>query len=213
MRSSGVMMVVLSCAALVAAPAAGRAQARQDSLDARVRRVLEGRRWRDMNVPTQDGRILHDLIAERRFTRVLEVGTSTGYSGLWMAWALRGTRGRLTTIEIDEGRHDEAVGNFRDAGLDGIIDARLGDAHDLVPALSGPFDFAFLDADKDWNVRYFQAILPKLAPGGCIATHNIGRRRWGMDGEYVRAVEATPGVETTYVGTSIALTCRQPLSR
>jgi predicted O-methyltransferase YrrM len=213
-RIRGIAMAALACALLVAGPATAAAQARQDSLDARVRAFLQGSRsrWRDMNVPSEDGQVLHDLIVQRRFTRVLEVGTSTGHSAIWMAWALAATGGRLVTIEIDEGRHRQALTNFREAGVAEFIDARRADAHELVPALSGPFDLAFLDADKDWNLRYFQAILLKLAPGGCIATHNISRRRWGRGGgeggDYLAAVERTPGVTTGLVGTSIALSCR-----
>jgi predicted O-methyltransferase YrrM len=195
--------------AVLAAPAPhAAAQSGQDSLDARVRGVLNGRAWHAMNVPASDGRLLHDLIVQRRFTRVLEVGTSTGHSAIWMAWALSRTGGRLVTIEIDEGRHREAVRNFRDAGLAELIDARLADAHELVPALPGPFDLAFVDADKDWNLRYFQAILPKLAPGGCIATHNISRQRRRGERGYLAEVERAPGTTTELVGTSIALTCR-----
>jgi len=202
---------LLACAALVAAPSPGAAQAPQDSLDARVRAFLQGSRyrWRDMNVPSRDGQVLHDLIVQHRFTRALEVGTSTGHSAIWMAWALSKTGGRLITIEIDDGRHAEALRNFREAGVADYVDARLADAHELVPALPGPFDFAFLDADKDWNLRYFQAILPKLAPGGCIATHNVSRRRWGWEGQYLAEVERTPGLTTELVGTSIALSCRR----
>ena len=63
------------------------------------------------------------------------------------------------TIEIDKERHDEAVASFRDAGLATYIDARLGDAHEIVPALKGPFDFVFCDADKDWYKNYLIAVL------------------------------------------------------
>ncbi len=207
----GTVVLLLACAALVASSTPSRAQTRQDSLDARVRAFLEGSRyrWRDMNVPSQDGQVLHDLIVQHGFTRVLEVGTSTGHSAIWMAWALSRTGGRLVTVEIDEGRHREALRNFREAGVAEFIDARLADAHELVPALPGPFDFAFLDADKEWNLRYFQAILPKLVAGGCIATHNISRRRWGWEGGYLAEVERTPGLVTEMMGTSIALSCRR----
>lgn len=200
--------MILAGAVLAAPAPETAAQSAQDSLDAQVRRVLNGRSWHEMNVPATDGRLLYDLIVQRRFTRVLEVGTSTGHSAIWMAWALSRTGGRLVTIEIDDGRYGEAVRNFRDAGLSGFINARLADAHDLVPALPGPFDLAFVDADKDWNLRYFQAILPKLAPGGCIATHNISRQRWRGDQGYLAEVERAPGTRTELVGTSIALTCR-----
>jgi predicted O-methyltransferase YrrM len=74
------------------APAAGQDQA---SIDARVRRFLDdrGRSWRDMNVPRADGQLLHDLIVKHGYTRALEIGTSTGHSSIWIAWALSKTGG------------------------------------------------------------------------------------------------------------------------
>lgn len=74
---------------------------------------------------------------KHKFRRALEIGTSTGHSGVWIAWALSKTGGQLTTIEIDSERHRAALANFKEAGLASYIDARLGDAHQLVPALGG----------------------------------------------------------------------------
>jgi predicted O-methyltransferase YrrM len=170
------------------------------ALDARVKAFLDARqgRWHDMNVPEVDGRTLHDLIVTHRYTRALEIGTSTGHSGIWIAWALSKTGGRLITIDIDERRHREALANFEAAGVAQYIDARLGDAHALVPALPGPFDFVFSDADKDWNVRYLEAVLPKLLPGGCYTTHNVrpGGASW-EGGDYLAFVRRVPELETT----------------
>ena len=104
--------------------------------------------WRDLNVPVVDGQTLHDIIVKNKYTRALEVGTSTGHSGIWIAWALSKTGGKLITIEIDEGRHRQALANFEAAGLSKFIDARLGDAHAIVPALAGPFDFVFSNASR-----------------------------------------------------------------
>jgi len=145
------------------------------SLDDRVREFLEAQkgRWRQENVTETDGRLLYDLILKRGYTRALEIGTSTGHSGIWQAWALSKTGGSLVTVEIEEFRHLTAVRNFRSAGLDAWIDARLGDAHTLVEALEGPFDLIFIDADQNWTPGYFRALLPKLAPGGCFAVHNV----------------------------------------
>lgn len=171
-------------------------------LDARVRAFLEGNRydWRDMNVPTSDGQRLYELVLEHGFTQALEVGTSTGHSAIWIAWALSKTGGKLITIEIDEGRHREALANFEAAGLSPYIDARLADAHDLVPALEGPFDFVFQDADKNWYARYFEDIYPKLAPTACYVAHNVsGRGGRGGNREFVSALEATPDLETVFV--------------
>src|SRR5690606_267646 len=137
--TAALLLPLPGAAPFVAAPPA-RAQSSDTALDARVRAFLESRRgqWRDMNVPEVDGQTLHDLIVKHKYTRALEIGTSTGHSGIWIAWALSRTGGRLITIDIDERRHRQALENFRAAGLDRYIDARLGDAHEIVPALEGP---------------------------------------------------------------------------
>ena len=192
---------VLALAAAVAVEAARPHAQDQAALDARVQRFLDERagQWRDMNVPVVDGRTLHDLIVRHKYTRALEIGTSTGHSGIWIAWALSKTGGRLITLDVDERRHREALANFEAAGVAKYIDARLGDAHALVPALPGPFDFVFSDADKDWYRNYFEAVLPKLTVGGCYATHNVGGRRGGMGGsaDYLAFLQSLPNVETT----------------
>ena len=198
---AGWLMVLTLTAAAQAAPAGGRAGA---DLDKKVQAFLDSHagRWRDMNVPEADGRILYDLVLKNKYTRALEIGTSTGHSGIWIAWALSKTGGKLITVDIDEGRYREAVANFREAGLDAFIDARLADAHELVPALAGPFDFVFCDADKDWYKDYFVAVLPKLTIGGCFAAHNVSRRMrrggWGS-GSFVEHVLALPFMDTAFV--------------
>ncbi len=78
----------------------------------------------------------------------------------------------------------EALANFKEAGVDHIIDARLADAHDLVPQLKGPFDFVFSDADKNWYKNYFLAVDPKLKVNGCYTTHNVSDRAGSRGGNY-----------------------------
>jgi caffeoyl-CoA O-methyltransferase len=165
------------------------------ALDQKVKAFLEEhrRQWRDMNVSATDGEALYNLILEHSYTRVLEIGTSTGHSGTWIAWALSKTGGRLTTIDIDEYRHAEAVKNFKKAGLSEYIDARLADAHELVPKLQGPYDFIFADADKEWTTNYFKMLLPKLLVGGCFASHNVGMS--GVD-DFLDYVKTFPNFET-----------------
>jgi predicted O-methyltransferase YrrM len=168
-------------------------------LDQKVRNFLDSQRrsWRDMNVSETDGMILYDLIIKNNYTRALEIGTSTGHSGIWIAWALSKTGGKLITIEINEWRHREALRNFEEAGLSDYIDARLADAHELVPKLKGPFDFVFSDADKGWYKNYLIAVLPKLEVGGCFTAHNVsGRRQYGI-GEFLDYLESLPNMETT----------------
>jgi caffeoyl-CoA O-methyltransferase len=172
------------------------------SLDTRIKNFLDTHDWGrgDMNVPAVDGRTLHDIILKNKYTRALEIGTSTGHSGIWIAWALSKTGGKLITIDIDEERHREALENFAAAGLSEFIDARLGDAHVLVPSLEGPFDFVFSDADKNWYRNYLDAVLPKLEVGGCYTTHNVsssrrGRRSGGSS--YLDYLLSLPSLETT----------------
>ena len=137
-------------------------------LDKQIAAFLEERDgdWHDMNVPETDGQILYDLILENNYKNAVEIGTSTGHSAIWMAWALSKTGGKLITIEIDEDRHAEAVANFKEAGVADYIDARLDDAHELVKKLEGPIDFVFSDADKGWYTNYFIDLSPKLSIGG-----------------------------------------------
>jgi predicted O-methyltransferase YrrM len=155
------------------------------ALDIKVKKFLADHsgQWHDLNVPTSDGQLLYDLILKGRYKSALEIGTSTGHSGIYIAWALSKTGGKLITIDIDETRHKAALENFKQAGLSEYIDARLADAHVLVKELKGPFDFVFSDADKNWYKNYFVDVDPKLKTGGCFTTHNISERRVGGRGD------------------------------
>lgn len=167
-------------------------------MDERVQQFLEDSRqdWRDLNVPYEDGQILHDLIVENNYQSAVEIGTSTGHSTIWIAWALSKTGGKLTTIEIDEKRQKVAIDNIRKLGLPSYVDFKLGDAHQLVKELSGSFDFVFSDADKDWYIQYFQDMDPKLEKGGCFTAHNVLQGIRGI-AEYMDFVQSHPGYETT----------------
>jgi len=172
------------------------------TLDDRVKTFLDEQqsKWHDMNIPSRDGQFLFDVILRNGYTRALEIGTSTGHSAIWIAWALSKTGGKLTTVEIDEGRHNIALENFKKAGVADFIDARLADAHDLVRELKGPFDFVFSDADKNWYKQYFIDLAPKMTVGGCYTTHNISGRQGesrGSTKDYVDFLKSQPNFETT----------------
>jgi predicted O-methyltransferase YrrM len=212
--SAGVLGAFLLLGVSVLRPAQGPdgASSAQRDRDQRVRAFLDRSRgsWRDLNVPYEDGQVLHDLIVAKRFTRGLEIGTSTGHSGVWIAWAMSKTGGRLTTIEIDERRHKAALAHFQEAGMAPFVDARLADAHRLVKELPGPFDFVFSDADKDWYTQYFKDVDPKLAPGGCFTAHNVLQGMGGIR-EFLDHVQARPDYRTTLDRTSssgISISCK-----
>jgi predicted O-methyltransferase YrrM len=168
------------------------------ALDAKVEKFLnENRgRWYDLNVPYEDGKVLFNLIVKNNYTRALEIGTSTGHSAIWMAWALSKTGGKLITIEIDGGRYKRALKNFKKAGVEDFIDGRLGDAHQLVKELKGPFDFVFSDADKKWYAQYFKDLEPKLIVHGCFTAHNV-IDDFGGTKEFLDYIRGLPTYQTT----------------
>ncbi|HSQ79092.1 MAG TPA: class I SAM-dependent methyltransferase, partial [Candidatus Bathyarchaeia archaeon] len=198
-RTAGFVFLVFAAAAA----AFGQTAPPSQSLDGRIQQFLDSQkgRWREENVTEGTGRLLYDTILKKGYTRALEIGTSTGHSGIWEAWALSKTGGSLITVEIEEFRHLAAVRNFKAAGVDGLIDARLGDARQIVAELQGPFDFIFIDADKNWTPYYFEALLPKLAVGGCFAVHNVSSLGY-MKGikDFLETVRGRDDIETTIEG-------------
>jgi predicted O-methyltransferase YrrM len=173
-------------------------------LDQKIQEFLDQNKnnWRDMNIPAADGQVLYDIIIKNNYTRALEIGTSTGHSAIWMAWALSKTGGKLITIEVNETRYRKALENFKNAGVDSLIDVRLANAHDLVPRLEGPFDFIFVDADKSWYRRYLQWLLPKMAAGGCFTAHNVRNRYMEGIPEFLNLLEQTTDLDTRIVNSS-----------
>jgi len=167
-------------------------------LDARVQKFLDENRtkWHNWNVPYPDGQVLYNLVIKNHYQRALEIGTSTGHSAIWIAWALSKTGGKLITIEMDEGRYKTALSNFKKAGVEDFVDARLGDAHRLVKELKGPFDFVFSDADKEWYTQYFKDVDPKLVVGGCFTAHNVTDAFGGIK-EFLDYIRSLANYETT----------------
>ncbi len=170
----------------------------ETELDKKIKTFLEdnANNWRDMNVPLSDGKILYDIIIKNNYKNAVEIGTSTGHSAIWIAWALSKTGGKLITIEIDKVRYLQAKANFKKAGVSKYIDARLADAHVLVPKLPGKYDFVFSDADKYWYKNYFIAMDPKLQVGGCFTAHNTSMRTRDV-AEFLDYIENLTNYETT----------------
>jgi predicted O-methyltransferase YrrM len=175
----------------------------ENELDKKVKSFLNenAESWGDMNIPLSDGKILYDIIIKNKYKSAVEIGTSTGHSAIWIAWALSKTGGKLITIEIDKSRYMQAKSNFKKAGIDKYIDARLADAHVLVPELPGKYDFVFSDADKYWYKNYFLAMDPKLLVGGCFTAHNTAMRASGIT-EFLDYVKSLNYYQTTIDKTS-----------
>ena len=158
------------------------------------------------NVPPQDGRFLRIITEAMNAKHVVEVGTSTGYSGIWFGLALQKTGGKLTTYEIDAQRAATARANFRKAGMADIITLVEGDAHEEVKKLKGTIDILFLDADKEGYIDYLDKLLPMVRPGGLVIAHNINPRM--ADPKYMEAITTNPKLETI-VRSGVSLTLKK----
>lgn len=155
------------------------------------------RNHRYLSVPEEDGRLLRVLAESINAQHVVEIGTSTGYSGLWILLALLKTGGRLTTFEIDPGRHDIARRNFERAGVGKHVVSMLGDAHVEVARLKDSIDLLFLDADKEGYIDYLQKLRALVRPGGLIVAHNM--QSPAPDPRYIDAVTTSPELETLFL--------------
>jgi predicted O-methyltransferase YrrM len=159
-----------------------------------------------LNVPPQDGRALRLLVEVADAKRVAEIGTSTGYSGLWLCLALQATGGHLTTFELDHGRATMARQHFARAGVENLVSIVEGDAHEQVQKLTGPLDVVFIDADKPGYVDYLEKVLPLVRPGGLLLAHNVD-----LVPDYVKAVTTNPDLETIFYmqGAGLAVTLKK----
>ncbi len=125
-----------------------------------------------MMVGPLEGRFLEFLVRLTQPRLVLELGTFTGYSSISMAPALP-EGGRIVTCDIDERAVAIARSYAEEAGIVDRIDYRVGPGVDTIAELDGPFDFVFIDADKESYLDYYEAVLPKLADGGLIVADNV----------------------------------------
>lgn len=193
---------------LGAAPAV-QAQSRRGARDGRPlaasedeQRILDTlaavyRNHRYLSVPQEDGRLLRVLAESIGARQVVEVGTSTGYSGLWLLLAVSRTGGRLVTHEIDRRRAELAQANFERAGVGHLATVVIGDAHTELARLKAPIDLAFIDAEKEGYPNYLRLLAPLVRPGGLIVAHNMASPP--PDPRYVNAVTTDPAFETLFL--------------
>ena len=132
-----------------------------------------------IDVSPLQGKLLHLIARIHGAKNVLEIGTLGGYSTIWMARALPAD-GRLVTIELDPGHAEVARANVTVAGLEKIVDVRVGRALDVLPKIKSeklaPFDLVFIDADKAGNPDYFNWALELTRPGSVIIVDNVVRK-------------------------------------
>jgi caffeoyl-CoA O-methyltransferase len=184
----------------------------KDDSERRILAALEKARGgeRYANVSTADGRLLRQLAESLGAKRIVELGTSTGESGLWFSMALRKTGGKLYTHDIDPGRIAVARENFKRAGVDDIVVITEGDAHQTAVKNTDPIDILFIDAEKEGYDAYLKELLPYVRPGGLIIAHNM--KRPAPNPRYVEAITTSPDLDTSFVlmdGAGIGITLKK----
>jgi caffeoyl-CoA O-methyltransferase len=167
----------------------------KDDAERRILAALEHARGgeRYANVSTADGRLLRQLAESLGAKRIVELGTSTGESGLWFSLALRKTGGKLYTHDIDPGRIAVARENFKRAGVEDIVVITEGDAHQTATRNKDPIDILFIDAEKEGYVA-----------------HNM--KRPSPNPRYVEAITTSPDLDTSFVlmdGAGVGITLKK----
>jgi caffeoyl-CoA O-methyltransferase len=162
------------------------------------------------NVNTLHGRLLRILAESTNAKNVVEIGTSNGYSGLWICLGLRATGGKLITHEIDHDTVLLARANFKRAGVEDLVTVVEGDAHRTVAQLKEPIDILFIDADKPGYPDYLKQLLPLVRPGGLILADNMHEP--APSPQFVKAITTDPNLETIFLNmqaTGISLTVKK----
>jgi len=119
------------------------------------------------------GGLLNLLAKEAQARRILEVGSSFGYSTVWLAEAARAVGGKVISLELRKAKTDYATAQLARAGLDRFVEFRVGDALESLEALPGPFDLVLIDLWKDLYVPVWGLLHPKLAPGALVVADNM----------------------------------------
>jgi predicted O-methyltransferase YrrM len=124
-------------------------------------------------VGAETGTILNLLIKGAKATSILEIGTSYGYSALYLGEAARATGGKLTTVELSPEKSRQARAAVESAGLTAQVDFEVGSALEVLPRLAGPFDFVLIDLWKDLYIPCLDLIYGKLKAGALVAADNM----------------------------------------
>ena len=200
-----------------------KVQAVLDAYHARMRaeekfregQAPRGQDWRDRSllaVGPETGRLINIVARRLEAPTLLELGTSYGYSGIWLGEAARASGGRLITMELQEDKSHHARGMAARAGLADYIDFRVGDAVTMIEQLPAGLDFVLVDLWKELYVPCLEAFYPKLNPGAIVVADNMLRPGGEEVQAYRRAIRAKPGMTSVLlpVGAGIEISRYEP---
>ncbi len=167
-----------------------------EELDAEERKKGIPTELRMRNITPDVGLFLNILIKATKAKNILEIGTSNGYSTIWLGLAAKENNGQVITLEVDPRKINMARANLERAGLSSVVLIVEGDAKETIKILDKKFDFVFIDAEKEDYKTYFDLIFPKLQVGGLIVADNVVSHAEQLKSyvEYVRSNPKTQSV-------------------
>src|SRR5689334_20792833 len=167
----------------------------------------QNRSHKMLNLEPDTAKLISILVRSGQRKHILEIGTSNGYSTIWLAWSVQATGGHVVSIEKESRKEAMADANLRRAGLREFVDLRIGDATEVIESLYGPFDLVFFDADRLSAPAQLQLLLPKLSPGALVLADNVLSHP-DQIADYLKAIETLPNFDHMVVpvgkGLSIA---------
>ncbi|OGO50777.1 MAG: hypothetical protein A2148_03550 [Chloroflexi bacterium RBG_16_68_14] len=171
---------------------------RLEEEDRRDRADGTPRERRLRSVTPEVGAFLNLLVKIAGARRILEVGTSGGYSTVWLATAAGETGGHVTTLEIDPAKIERARRSLSDAGMDDLVTIVEGDGRQTLATLDGPFDLAFLDTEKELYLDFLEPLVRLLRPGGLLVADNLLSHADDLAG-FREAAESHPELECVLI--------------
>jgi predicted O-methyltransferase YrrM len=171
--------------------------------------------WLDrvlLAVGPDTGRLINILVRSLKAPNILELGTSYGYSGIWLAEAARATGGRVTTMELQDYKSNHAREMAGKAGLAEHIDFKVGDAVRMIGELPFELDFVLVDLWKDLYVPCLEAFYPRLRPGAIVVADNMIFPDTEEVRLYAKAIRAKPGISSVLlpVGSGLEISRYEP---
>ncbi|MHA1944759.1 MAG: O-methyltransferase [Candidatus Hodarchaeales archaeon] len=128
---------------------------------------------RSLAIPREEGKFLYLLTKAMKAKRILEIGTSFGYSTIWLAMAAKEEKGKVITVDILPKKIGKAKENLKKTGLENCVEFILGDAKEVIRKLERPVDIVFLDADKRDYIEFIKLSLENMRVGGIILSDNV----------------------------------------
>jgi predicted O-methyltransferase YrrM len=164
----------------------------------------EDRSKKMLNLETDTAQLLSILVRSSQCQHLLEIGTSNGYSTIWLAWSAQATNGRVISIERDADKQAQADANLQRASLRDRVELLVGDATEIVATLTGPFDLVFFDADRLSAPDQLALLLPKLTPHALVLADNVLSHR-DQIAPYLAAITALSDFDHMVVPTGKGL--------